>query len=88
MKRGFSPCDFCGAVQGLKRYPTDAPGVDWYACPDCVELIRNEDWGKLIDRSVAAYAAFRFIPESEQNVLRHQVENLVKAFRTFCVVQV
>jgi len=88
MKREFSPCDFCGAVKGLKRYPTDAPGVDWYVCPDCAAFIRNDDWSRLIDRSVAAYASFRPIPESEQILLRHQVENLVKAFRMFCVVQV
>lgn len=86
MRRGRSPCDFCGSVQGLHRYPTDAIGVDWYACEDCSALIQNEDWKKLIDRSIAAYRALRFIPEGEQNALRQQVENQVKAFRTFCLL--
>jgi hypothetical protein len=85
MKRESSHCDFCGAVQLLKRYPTDAPGIDWYACPDCVEIIQCRDWGKLAERSLAAYATLRSIPDDEQNVVRRQVENLVKAFRTLCL---
>jgi len=88
MKRGSSPCDFCGSVQGLQSYPTDVPGADWYACANCVALIRTEDWDNLIERSVAAYAALRSIPEEEQNALRQQVENRVKAFRTFCLLPV
>ena len=86
MKRGPSPCDFCGSVQGLQCYPTDVPGADWYACANCVALIRIEDWDNLIDRSIAAYMALRFTSEGEQNALRQQVENRVKAFRTFCLL--
>jgi len=59
MKRGPSPCDFCGSVQGFQCYPTDVPGADWYACANCVALIRIEDWDNLIDRSIAAYMALR-----------------------------
>lgn len=88
MKRGSSPCDFCGSVQGLQCYRTDVPGADWYACANCVALIRTEDWDNLIDRSVAAYATLRSIPEEERNALRQQVENRVKAFRTFCLLPV
>ena len=86
MRRGRSPCDFCGSVHGLRSYPNDVFGVDWYACEDCSALIQNEDWNKLIDRSTAAYMALQSIPEGEQNALRQQVENQVKAFRTFCLL--
>lgn len=88
MKRGPSPCDFCGSVQGLQCYPTDIPGADWYACANCVALIRIEDWDSLVDRSIAAYMALRLIPENERNELRQQVENRVKAFRTFHLLPV
>ena len=86
MTRGFSICDFCGSVQGLRCYPTGVSGVDWYACEDCSALIQNEDWNKLIDRSIGAYMALRFIPEGEHNALRQQVGNQIKAFRTFCLL--
>lgn len=85
MRRGLSPCDFCGSVQGLHCYPTDVPGVDCYACADCVALIRNEDWDNLIDRIIAAYAALQLIPEDEQNAFRQELENQLKAFGTFCL---
>ncbi len=88
MKRGPSPCDFCGSVQGLQCYPTDIPGADWYACANCVALIRIEDWDSLVDRSIAAYMALRLIPENERNELLQQVENRVKAFRTFHLLPV
>jgi hypothetical protein len=88
MKRGPLPCDFCRSVQGLQCYPTDVPGADWYACANCVALIRIEDWDNLIDRSVAVYTALRSIPVAEQVALRQQVEDRVKAFRTFCLLRV
>lgn len=88
MRRGLSLCDFCGSVQGLHCHPADAPGIDWHACADCVALVRREDWGSLVERSVAAYEALRLIPEDEKNALRQHLENQVKAFRTFCSLPV
>ena len=43
-KRALARCNFCGSVEGLRCYPTDILGVDWYACEDCVALTRDEDW--------------------------------------------
>jgi hypothetical protein len=85
MIRQTPHCDFCGDAERLKRYPS-AAGFDWYACPACVELIQDEDWDQLTERSIAAHIAARRRRDREHDVLRRQVENLVTAFRTCCPV--
>ena len=83
-KRALARCNFCGSVEGLRCYPTDILGVDWYGCEDCVALIRDEDWNNLIDRILAAFAAVLPIPKDEQVVFRRELENQLKAFNPFC----
>lgn len=51
-------------------------------------MIDAEDWKRLIERSLAAYAQIRPIPDSEEPVLREQVERLVKNFRLVRLVAV
>jgi len=79
-------CDFCAFSEISKAYPTDEPGIHWYACPACVELIENEDWDRLVDRCLAAYGQTRFLSDDEKRVVLAQVEALVRAFRSFRLV--
>lgn len=78
MRRGLSPCDFCGSTQGLRCYSADARGIEWHSCAVCAAFIRTQDWHNLIERVIAAYAALQYISQSEQDVFRHELEN---AFR-------
>jgi hypothetical protein len=70
-------CDFCGGSQRLRSYATETTGANWHACEVCVGLIAKEDWNNFIERIIAAFAALQFIPESEQNLFRHE---LTRAF--------
>ena len=81
MDRPPSCCDFCGRSESLQEYPTDHGIVNWYVCADCARMIDTEQWDQLIDRSFAAYTRIRAVPDSDEPVLRQQVESLVHAFR-------
>ncbi len=70
-------CDFCGSDQGVHRYHSDAPGVEHYACPVCVRLIRNRDWRAFIDRIVSAFVAVQIIPAGEQIAFRYELERAI-----------
>ncbi len=72
----------------MEEYPTDREGTDWYACRECAQLIDRADWDRLIQRSLAAYAEIRSIPDGEEAILRRQVENLVRTFRAVRLVPV
>jgi hypothetical protein len=93
-EKSIVPCDFCGSVQRLRHYPADARGVVWHSCEICATFIRNEDWDKLIERIIAAYAALQYISESEQGAFRHELENAfrhrvkdaVDVSNTFCLL--
>ena len=86
MQRQASCCDFCGSLETLREYLVGDETIKWFACPECAALIETEDWGQLIERSLAAYAEARWIPEGEEPILRKQVENLVRTFRVFHLV--
>jgi len=88
MQRQPSCCDFCGNAQTLREYPTQRGGVTWYACPDCDRIIKAEDWNRLIERSFAAYARIRPVPDSEEPILRRHVARLVEDFRSLQLVSV
>ncbi len=88
MERPATSCDFCGDTQGLREYPTDHGIIKWYACPACTSLIEAEAWDRIIERSFAAHAQLRPVPQAEGAVLRKQIENLVEAFRSFRLVAV
>jgi hypothetical protein len=62
--------------------------IQWYACPECAELIDAEDWDRLVERSLAAYAQIRPMPDGDEPILRSQVEHLVQVFRTLRLVAV
>jgi hypothetical protein len=72
----------------LQEYPTDQGVRSWYACGDCARIIEAEDWAQLIERSLAAYAQIRAIPDADEPILRKQVEDLVENFRTVRLVAV
>jgi len=86
MQRQPSCCDFCGSLETLQEYLVGDETIKWFACSECAGLIEIEDWGELIERSLAAYAELRWIPECEVPILRKQVENLVRTFRIFHLV--
>ncbi len=88
MQRPSSCCDFCGVSQTLREYPADHVGINWYACLGCAGIIEAEEWDRLIERSLAAYARIRPLPDCEEPIRRQQVENLVEAFRSFRSVAV
>ena len=81
MHRRASCCDFCGCLEIQEEYPTDAEGISWYACLECARFIESESWGRLIERSVSAWARVRPLPEDETAVLQTQIEQLVEKFR-------
>lgn len=83
MDRPPSCCDFCGDLRTFQEYPTDSRAVNWYACSECAAFIDAQDWKQLIERSLAAYAQVRPIPDGEERILRERVENLVATFRSF-----
>jgi hypothetical protein len=70
-------CDFCGAAQGLRSYPTERLGQVYQVCAVCVGLINNEDWDNLIERIITAFTTLEHIPESEESEFRRE---LAKAF--------
>src|SRR5215470_18648151 len=78
MGRRLAPCDFCGSVQGLRSYPADARGIEWHSCEVCAASIRNEDWDKLIERIITAFAALQYISERDRDAFRHELQT---AFR-------
>ncbi len=67
-------CDFCGSDQGVHWYPSDAPGVEYYACAVCVALIRNQDWRAFLDRIISAFVAAQIVPDGEQIAFRFELE--------------
>jgi hypothetical protein len=81
-------CDFCGSFQDLRQYSTGHGSVSWYACADCAGFIDAELWKQVVERSLAAYAQIRSIPDGEELILRQHVEQLVQAFRSFRLVSV
>ena len=68
-----SACDFCGTASAIHRFPTQTSGVAWHACSPCIALVLSEEWGLLIERILAAYAALQFIPEDEKAEFRHEL---------------
>ena len=88
MRRPPSCCDFCGFPQVVAEYPTDREGSNWYGCLECAEFIDRADWDRLIQRGLAAYAQIRAIPDDEEAILRQQVENRVRTFRSVRLVTV
>ena len=88
MERPATSCDFCGDSQGLREYPIDHGVIKWYACATCASLIEAEEWDRVIERSFAAHAQLRPVPQREEPILRKQAENLVEAFRSFRLVAV
>jgi hypothetical protein len=60
---------------GLRCYPADARGIEWHSCEVCAAFVRNEDWHNLIERIIGTFATLQQISESEQDALRHELEN-------------
>jgi hypothetical protein len=79
---------FLRGFPNVPGVPADHCSINWYACADCARLIDAQHWELLIERSLAAYAQIRPIPEGEEPILRKQVEHLVEAFRSFRLVSV
>jgi hypothetical protein len=70
----------------FQEYGTDLGDLNWYACAECARIIDAEAWEQLIERSLAAHAQIRPIPDADKPILRKQVENLVESFRAIRLV--
>ena len=83
MRYGSFFCDFCGSPNPLIAYSTDKPGISWYACASCAQLIDNEEWRKLADRCLAAYDKTRVLSDEDRRVVWDHVEALISDFRSY-----
>ncbi len=77
MNRQPSVCDFCGLPEPL--IPYDEPGFNWYACPECTQLIENKQWAELANRCFEAFDAR--LSSSDEHLLEAEAQALVTAFR-------
>ncbi len=77
-------CDFCGSPEPL--IPYDEPGFSWYACPECTQLIENQDWDGLVSRCLAGFDLTRNFSGEDQHLLTEEAQALIRAFRESLLV--
>lgn len=88
MDRQVTFCDFCGSPDLLLMYPTDAAGIDWYACAKCADLIEAEAWDRLEAWCATAHHRAAALSTYEARLLERQAHALVKAFRECFLIPV
>jgi hypothetical protein len=92
-KPGGECCDFCTAepIQKLYRcgnflwqrqsiFPHGSVG-EWAACRECAELIDNEKWNSVTERSLRYFLRKHTVPRYDFPILREQFREIHELFR-------
>jgi hypothetical protein len=92
-KSGGECCDFCTAEPIQKMYScanflwqsqnifSHGSVGEWAACRECAELIDNEKWNSLTERSLRYFLRKHTVPRYDVPILREQFCGIHELFR-------